>query len=253
MTLHSSRHATKERDQIQAARLVMIDLDGVLVFGARPHPDAARFLASLDRRYIILTNNSTDTPTSLARWLARAGIPVRADSIITAGQTLLDTLGREARGRRTMLLAGPYIRRAAARTGVTLVADDPDVVALARDTTLTYARLQAAIASLSRGADLLVANPDLTHPGTMLEPVPETGALLATLSAAVPHARPRILGKPSPEMFRCALDRLGAAPHEAVMIGDNPDTDGAGAAAAGIPAIIVGSRGRHTGIEDFMP
>lgn len=43
--------------------------------------------------------------------------------------------------------------------------------------------------------------------------------------------------KPDPEIFRIALDRIGARPEEAIMVGDSWDADIAGARAAGIRAI----------------
>lgn len=56
---------------------------------------------------------------------------------------------------------------------------------------------------------------------------------------------PEVLGgdtlptrKPNPEMLLAALDRLGVAPHRAVMIGDGPQ-DGKAAAAAGVAGIHV--------------
>jgi putative hydrolase of the HAD superfamily len=45
--------------------------------------------------------------------------------------------------------------------------------------------------------------------------------------------------KPASAFFREALRRAGAAPPEAVMIGDNPETDIAGAKAAGLAAIFL--------------
>lgn len=246
------------RERVRAARLVLLDLDGVLVFGDRVHPDAPRFLAALRDRYVILTNNSTELPDTLAKRLVAAGVPVAAERILTAGALLIETLRADARGRRTLLLAGTEMRRQAAGAGLTLVGEDAEIVALARDTALTYDRLAAAVASLARGAVLLAANPDLTHPGAARQPVPETGTLLAALAAAVPAAAPRILGKPAPAMFMAALSRFGVRADEAVMIGDNPATDGAGAHAAGIAAILVGGAGHPTagriaGIEDLLP
>ncbi len=46
--------------------------------------------------------------------------------------------------------------------------------------------------------------------------------------------------KPDPRGFLVACDRLGAPPHEVLMVGDRADTDGAGARAAGMPCVIVG-------------
>jgi len=44
--------------------------------------------------------------------------------------------------------------------------------------------------------------------------------------------------KPAPLLFRAACEALGVAPREALMVGDNPMTDG-GAVAAGVPALIL--------------
>lgn len=45
------------------------------------------------------------------------------------------------------------------------------------------------------------------------------------------------VAKPDPVIFQVALERLGARPERAVMVGDSWDADVAGAHAAGIPAI----------------
>jgi putative hydrolase of the HAD superfamily len=56
--------------------------------------------------------------------------------------------------------------------------------------------------------------------------------------------------KPHPMPFRLALSRLGVAPEHVVMVGDRPDRDVAGAAAAGIRAIRVRS-GAHAYARDL--
>lgn len=52
--------------------------------------------------------------------------------------------------------------------------------------------------------------------------------------------------KPDPKLFMHALDRLGASPAEAVMVGDSVKRDMAGAAAMGMPhALLWGDRFAH--------
>lgn len=48
--------------------------------------------------------------------------------------------------------------------------------------------------------------------------------------------------KPSPRGLQVALTRLGVTPAEALYVGDRPEVDGAAAAAAGVPCLIVGRR-----------
>jgi 2-haloalkanoic acid dehalogenase type II len=45
------------------------------------------------------------------------------------------------------------------------------------------------------------------------------------------------VAKPDPRIFEIALDALGVAPHEAVHVGDNLETDVGGAASAGIATV----------------
>jgi ribonucleotide monophosphatase NagD (HAD superfamily) len=111
-------------------------------------------------------------------------------------------------------------------------------VVLCRDTDFDYARLAAIARALAAGAELWVANPDLTHPGAGGRIVPETGALLAAVRAVAPAAPPRVFGKPEPALFLTGL--AGTPPAEALMLGDNPATDIAGARALGLPALLLG-------------
>jgi FMN phosphatase YigB (HAD superfamily) len=48
--------------------------------------------------------------------------------------------------------------------------------------------------------------------------------------------------KPHPKGFRHACDIWGLAPREVLYVGDRPEVDGAGAAAAGMRCVIVGRR-----------
>jgi len=53
--------------------------------------------------------------------------------------------------------------------------------------------------------------------------------------------------KPSPRIYAAALAALGVAAAEALMVGDRPREDAAGAAAAGLRALLYDPRGRAPG------
>lgn len=53
--------------------------------------------------------------------------------------------------------------------------------------------------------------------------------------------------KPSPRIYAAALAALGVAPGEALMVGDRPREDVAGARAAGLGALLYDPRGRAPG------
>ncbi len=244
--------AGDQRDLLNSAELVLIDLDGCLAFGNEPHPAASAFLARHDRRYAILSNNSSETPDGLAHVLARNGLKVDPRRILLAGCVMIDRLTSEPPDRRITLLASEAIHNYARERGLLLSPVASDVVALARDTTLSYDKLSLAIASLCRGAELVVSNPDLTHPGTDRLPVLETGAILRMLQACIADLAFTVVGKPSRTIFDIALARFGGHAANTVMIGDNPETDGAGARGAGIVPILVGPGQTHSSIAALL-
>ena len=49
--------------------------------------------------------------------------------------------------------------------------------------------------------------------------------------------------KPSPEIFLCAVERLGGATETTLHVGDVPELDEAGAKAAGITSVLIDRRG----------
>lgn len=55
--------------------------------------------------------------------------------------------------------------------------------------------------------------------------------------------------KPAAGIFHLALERHGIAPHEAMHVGDSPETDVEGALNAGVPAVLLdrGGGARHDG------
>jgi HAD superfamily hydrolase (TIGR01549 family) len=58
--------------------------------------------------------------------------------------------------------------------------------------------------------------------------------------------------KPSPTIFKAALELLEVEPEAAVMVGDSPDDDVAGAEAIGMRALLLDREGKHTR-EDALP
>jgi len=55
--------------------------------------------------------------------------------------------------------------------------------------------------------------------------------------------------KPHPTIFEAALERLGASPGEAVMVGDSLEEDIEGAKALGMRAILIDRENRHLEVE----
>ena len=227
------------RSTLKTARAALIDLDGTLLAGGRLLPGAAEFLQYPPCPFVIVSNDSEHTPAQLARKLRGLGVVVPPDRFILAGIVAIESLAQRAPGEATMVLGSPAMRHAARVAGIHVTDTAPRRILLMRDRSFTYARLAAAAAAIFDGAAVTLACPDLSHPGRRGEPVPEAGALAAALQACAGPFELEIIGKPEPALFAAAARRLGVEPGDCVMVGDNPDTDGLGAARFGMPFYLV--------------
>ena len=223
------------------SRGLILDLDVTLVRGHEVIPGASELLTRWAQRYVIVSNNSTDTAAGLAPRLRAMGLPVPPEALVLAGEQALRHIARQHPGARLMLCASEALRACAAGLGLALVSRDADIVLLARDLAFGYGTLQTLARELARGAALMVSNGDLTHPGPEGAVVPETGALLQSVLACAPGARPQVLGKPGALLLEEGLRRLGLTPADTTVIGDNVRTDALGAVRLGIGYLLVGN------------
>jgi HAD superfamily hydrolase (TIGR01450 family) len=212
----------------------LIDLDGTLISGRTVLPDAHWLLNSLAGRYVIVSNNAEHTPDQLSRALRTIGLAVNPADILLAGTIAIDRIAQEMPGAAILLLGSSSLKHYARRKGLRLISERPDVVLVTRDRQFNYLKLAAAAAALTDGARLYVAAPDLSQPGVDGRPVPETGALAAAILACAGPREYTVVGKPERALFEFACDRLNVAPADAMMIGDNPQTDGLGAMRLGL-------------------
>ena len=233
------------RRLLRDKELFLFDLDGVFYKGkeTRVKIGGTRLVEALrakGKKLYVLTNNSTDSAKTVHSRLLEFDIPVREDEVLTSG-----------------LLAAQYMRETFGRVRYFLVGEEgldaelrgqghrrtegeaADCVVIGLDRKLTYDKLDQAARVARNGARIIA-----THVSALY--MYKTGPAMATgpLVKAVEYAsgkRATVIGKPAPLMYRIALSRAGCARDRAVMVGDQVDTDIAGAARAGIDAILVTS------------
>jgi len=223
------------------ANCFVIDLDGTLVSGNHVMAGAKDLLDYAADRYAIVSNNSRDTATTLARKLARLGLRVKPERIVLAGEQAARLVAQRYPQARVRVVASPALARFAASLGCNVVEHEPDVILLGRDVNFGYMRLKSVANQLRRGAKLMVANPDLNHPSADGGVTPETGSLMHAVVACAGVEPTCVVGKPEPLLFRQALQRLGTDAADTLVIGDNPLTDGAGARQLAMRCLLVGS------------
>lgn len=223
-------------------RAVLLDLDGTLIRGGKAIEGAVGFVARHAGRIAIVSNNSSDTAQTLSVKLSELGFDLQPNRVYLAGVTALEYLAEAHAGERLMILGSSDLIAQAQTFGLVVTDAAPDAVLIARDENFNYGKLAAAANAIASGARFYVSNADVYHPGTGEWRVPEAGSLMLAVMAIAGRSPDKVFGKPDGHMLKQALRRLHVPGSHAVMIGDNPTTDGLAARNAQIRFIEVGDR-----------
>ncbi|HZW85561.1 MAG TPA: HAD-IIA family hydrolase [Nitrososphaerales archaeon] len=231
---------------LSSKKLFLFDLDGVFYKGKENRDliggvAALSHLRSLGKSVRLLTNNSTDTVETIHSRLNAFGIDFKLNEVLSSAY-LTAQFVRDKFGEVTYYLVGEEgldeeMRRfghhpwGAGRS--------PDMVVVGLDRGLTYSKLDQGARFLRAGSKLVA-----THNSRLYMakdgPAVATGPIVKALEFAS-GKKAVVVGKPSPHMFRMALKTASCAKKDAVMIGDQLDTDILGAENSGIDAVLVKS------------
>jgi HAD superfamily hydrolase (TIGR01450 family) len=245
-------------------KLVIFDLDGVVYRGVEPVPGAAELVGALHAAGCLVrfaTNNSMATRQDYVARLAGHGIATSVDEIVTSTWATVQYLrAHEPDVRRVMTVGADGMRAELRAAGFAAtyagdaapvtwwgesLAEPFDAVVAGLDPRIDYRTLGVAAAAIRGGATFLATNADMRYP-VPEGFVPGAGAIIAALGAAS-GVEPLVIGKPEPAMFRAILDAAGVPAPDALVIGDNPDSDVVAARRAGIAVVLV-----LTGIADGL-
>lgn len=225
---------------------VLVDLGGVVYVGETPLPGSIAALdrlrnAGLARRYI--TNTTRLTRAVLLEKLSRIGLDADPDELFTPARAALDYLRAHDLDPCPLVhpSLAPEFRDHSGGGGRALVVGD------AGDA-FTYHSLNEAFQVLESGAEFLALAKNRyfrkEDGGLQLD----AGPFVAALEFAARRTA-TVLGKPSEEFFRAAVDSVGAAVERTVMVGDDVESDVAGAMLTGMKGILVKTGKYQTGDE----
>jgi NagD protein len=242
-------------ERLREVRGFVLDMDGTLVLGDRnnqglnPLPGALDFvttLVDLGLPFCILTNGTTRTPEQYADSLHQVGFPVTADRMLTPTSAAVE-LFVERGYRRVMVLGGKGITEPLEAAGIEALPPlrgtsvDAVMVGWFRQE-LTFDALEAACDAVFGGAAFYSASQSLffaTAEGRSLG----TSRAISAVVTDITGCEVTVVGKPSQEALRTAAGRLGLAPSELAVVGDDPELEVPMAHTGGAFAVAV-----HTGI-----
>ena len=223
---------------------ILLDLDGTIYSEEHALPGAVDLVAKLngDGRKFACLSNSTLSPKGIAQRLTRMGISIAPENIYSAAAAAADyVLDRYKPSRRIYNLATDGMEELldGQVTWVEKAEEECDAVVAGAPANVfaTEARQRVALMLLRGGADLIGICPDRVYPSPRgLEF--GVGAHCAYLGYAA-NITPIFVGKPQEMFFHKLCERLAVDPRKCVLIGDNPESDIAGAKRVGMATVLT--------------
>lgn len=236
---------------------LLFDAYGVLVHSDGALPGARETIDRLNRDetpYAIITNDASKLPDVAAQRYRGFGLAIPASRILSSGLLLQDYFSRhDLRDARCAVLGTADSARFVEMAGGAIIPanQDFDVLVIGDENGFPFVEtVDAALSSLFRAIDngrmvrLVLPNPDLIFPHGHGGFGIAAGSVALMFEAALQRRYPARndlvfdrLGKPQADLYDAATAMLGT--RNAVMIGDQLETDIAGAIACGIDSALI--------------
>ncbi|CEG28423.1 TIGR01457 family HAD-type hydrolase [Bacillus sp. B-jedd] len=222
----------------------LIDLDGTMYKGAERIEAASDFVKRLRAKgipYLFVTNNSTRRPEQVAEKLRSFDIPAEGSQVFTTSQATANYISEQKPGAKVCMIGEEGLAYALEERGLVSAAEDADFVVVGLDRDVTYEKLAVACLAVRNGAVFLSTNGDIAIP-TERGLLPGNGSITSVVAVST-QVLPVFIGKPEAIIMQQALEVLGTAKEETLMVGDYYDTDILAGMNAGMDTLLV-----HTGV-----
>lgn len=207
----------------------VIDLDGTVYRSSQAVPGAPEAIATLrdrDVEVVFVSNTSKKSRETCRDRLREIGIAADIEDVVTSASVTAAHVASTYDGRTALAIGSDALLEELSRHGVATTddVDEAEIVVVGKDTDFDYDRLTRAVRAVDGDAPFVVTNRDRASP-TAEGLVPGTGTIVAAISWGAGREPDVVAGKPHEPMVEATAERLDAALCDAVMIGDNVETD----------------------------
>lgn len=236
----------------------LLDAYGVLINSGGALPGAVALLTELNRRgtpHLLVSNDASRAPDTYVKRFAGFGLPLTADQVVTSGSLIPGYFRAHGlAGARTCVLGTAdsyaYVVEGGGIPVPLAHGMEIDALAVCDNAGTPFVEgIEIGCSAVVRAVEagrrpaLILPNPDLVYPKAHGELGFTSGAMALLIETALNRRFPTAdlrfvhLGKPEPHLFAEARRRLGV--QRLVMIGDQLETDIAGARAAGLDSALL--------------
>ncbi|MBP7348578.1 MAG: HAD-IIA family hydrolase [Butyrivibrio sp.] len=230
-----------DREQlIKETELFVLDMDGTFYLGDKILDGALYFLEQVrksGKKYIFFTNNSSQSAEKYIQKLAGMNCYIERSQIMTSGDVMIHFLKMHYPDKKVYLLGTEPLAESFIESGIILDEENPDIVVVGFDKTLTYEKLTKACTFIRNGALFLATHLDINCPveGGF---IPDCGAICAAISLST-GVQPRYVGKPFKETVDMIIDATGVCRQKSTFVGDRIYTDVATGVQNGANGVLV--------------
>lgn len=219
----------------------IVDMDGTFYLGEGLLPGAKEFAENVEKsgkRFFFFTNNSSHNEEECLAKLRKYGYDAQEGSVIISSHVTIDFLKRNRAGKTVYLLGNENLTGDFIKAGITLTEENPDIVVLGFDTSVTYEKINKAANFIAGGAEYIATHPDVNCPlkdGFM----PDVGAFISFFKSSAGKEPDLIMGKPYAFTVDYVTNRIGCKREEVAFVGDRLETDIAIGVKNGLKAVLV--------------
>lgn len=229
------------REKLDHIQCFLLDMDGTFNLGDRLLDGSLYFIDTLQNLgidYLFLTNNSSKHRGDYAEKIRRLGLAVGEDRVFTSGEATALYLSHAHPSARIYVVGTPALEHEFSQHGFRLSDENPELVVLGFDTTLTYQKLWKLCDLVRAGLPYIATHPDFNCP-TETGFMPDTGAMIAFVRASTGREPDLVIGKPNRMIVDAFSQKYGYPITEMAMVGDRLYTDIALGQTSGITTCLV--------------
>lgn len=210
-----------------AIKAILLDLDGTVYRGAQAITGVADTIATLRKKGLklfFISNASIRTREEQAEKLRTMGIECETGEVYNTAYVTAVYIKKKYPNAVVYVITEGGLDKELARLGIRMTdTKKAGVVAVGLDFHLTFEKITKAVNAIYSGAVFIASNKDRVYPvenGIL----PGSGTIVAALEYATGR-RSINLGKPNPHMIRMILKEHELKKGEALIVGDNYETD----------------------------
>jgi len=221
-------------------KLFVLDMDGTFYLDTTLIDGANDFLEKIKEKgydFLFFTNNSSKSLVDYEKKLKKLNVVATKEQIFSSGDVTISFLKRERKGKKVYVIGTPSLIRGFVDSGIEINEEEPDIVVLGFDTTLTYEKIEKGCRFIRNGAEFIATHPDTNCP-TKNGLIPDTGAMIEMFKTST-GVEPLIMGKPFLHTIKAIEEKTNISRENIVCVGDRLKTDIALAINHGMMGVLV--------------